>query len=561
MAVVPRCKKISNYIILTAMIFMAFFIFTPFASASDEEINIQLNDNEMAYISLPFGPSLDIAGIFSSFTASYKNSAYWDSNQGKYLFYSTNGFTSFDYLKGYWVVVRGASVNLKIKGSAPLNHSINLKKGYNAIGCPYNKPTPIEEALLPLKMYRTDITIDPNVSYYSAVYRYKSSSRAATVPDVSKSPSYYEKYSQDTQQFTQLRPGEGYWINMLVDGVWTVKNIPQPPADTTPPEIIITSPANNFITNQNPITFYYTVDGDPRQEQRNLSEGDNTITITAADGAGNIGSAQIKGSLICYDSQLVSQDMPANLYVNQTYNCRVTMKNTGNYTWTRSNSYKLGLLNSIDIGITRVELSDSDSISTNQQKDFYFQIKAPPNPGTYSFQWSMLRESVVWFGQWTNNTTVKVTAPVLSISVNPKTWDIGSSQINQTITMDQSNKITVTNDGDLPQTYELKLIDPPGWVSSVSSGIETYVLSGIFCKITDTPLSSHFNQMPEAEDVITTQPKRATQVVFASSQSSANGTNVLPGENRALYLQFKAPAVTSKKDQQEISVIISGQVP
>ena len=141
-------------------------IFISPALASSEEISIKLNDGEVAYISLPFGPSSNISSIFSSFQATSKNAVYWNADLMRYAFYTSNDFSSFDYLKGYWVKITGASVTLKIKGTAPSSYTINLKKGYNAIGCPFNKSMAVEEALKPLKMFKTGVATDPSAVYY-----------------------------------------------------------------------------------------------------------------------------------------------------------------------------------------------------------------------------------------------------------------------------------------------------------------------------------------------------------------------------------------------------------
>ncbi|MCX5695018.1 MAG: hypothetical protein NT014_07895 [Candidatus Omnitrophica bacterium] len=67
--------------------------------------------------------------------------------------------------------------------------------------------------------------------------------------------------------------------------------------DTTPPTIVITSPLNNYQTNQSPIAVNYTLDGTAKSISRNLVEGANTLTITDVDAAGNSGSASVNVTL------------------------------------------------------------------------------------------------------------------------------------------------------------------------------------------------------------------------------------------------------------------------
>lgn len=156
--------------------------------------------------------------------------------------------------------------------------------------------------------------------------------------------------------------------------------------------------------------------------------------------------------------------------------------------------------------------------------------------------------------------TITVNAPpILSISLDPKSWDIGSTEVNKVVTMTPAHKITVTNNGTAPETFELKLINPPGWTASTSPGQEIYVLSGIFCGTNDAPLSNHFNQNRLSEDVISTKTKKATADIFAYRQARANGVAVPAGNKRSLYLQFKSPRITQKKEEQDIGVIVSCQ--
>lgn len=91
----------------------------------------------------------------------------------------------------------------------------------------------------------------------------------------------------------------------------------------------------------------------------------------------------------------------------------VTMRNLGKNTWTAAQSYRLGSVNPYNNttwGMSRVDLAPGDNIATNQSKTFTWTVKAPSSPGTYYFQWRMLREGVAWFGSSSLTVIVKVTA-------------------------------------------------------------------------------------------------------------------------------------------------------
>lgn len=158
-------------------------------------------------------------------------------------------------------------------------------------------------------------------------------------------------------------------------------------------------------------------------------------------------------------------------------------------------------------------------------------------------------------GRW------NIIASVLSISVNPKDWNIGQANPASILTMPPAKKITVTNDGSGPETFELKLVNPPGWTASSSPGRELYVLSGIFCNVNDVPQAANFNQDTSEDDVVAVSSKKATTIIFGYSQGMANGVAVPKGGVRGLYLQFKSPVITEKKLEQSINVIVSCQEP
>jgi hypothetical protein len=102
----------------------------------------------------------------------------------------------------------------------------------------------------------------------------------------------------------------------------------------------------------------------------------------------------------------VSQSVPLSMNAGQFYSVSVSMKNSGDTTWTAANSHRLGSQNPQDNGnwgTGRVYLSSSESIAPGGTKTFSFSVRAPASAGTYNFQWRMLREGVEWFGGYTQN--------------------------------------------------------------------------------------------------------------------------------------------------------------
>jgi len=106
----------------------------------------------------------------------------------------------------------------------------------------------------------------------------------------------------------------------------------------------------------------------------------------------------------------VSQTVPSTMTAGRTYSVSVTMQNIGLSTWTAATSYRLGSQNPQDNGtwgLGRVGLSNS--VPPGASYTFVFNVTAPATAGTYNFQWMMLQEFVMWFGQLSTNVPVVVT--------------------------------------------------------------------------------------------------------------------------------------------------------
>ncbi len=86
--------------------------------------------------------------------------------------------------------------------------------------------------------------------------------------------------------------------------------------DTQAPVVAIQSPANGHFTNQSEVSVSWTVDGvaQTTETTATLVEGDNTITRTATDAAGNTGTASV---VVTLDTQapVVAIQSPADGYI------------------------------------------------------------------------------------------------------------------------------------------------------------------------------------------------------------------------------------------------------
>ncbi len=109
----------------------------------------------------------------------------------------------------------------------------------------------------------------------------------------------------------------------------------------------------------------------------------------------------------------VSQDVP-ELTAGDSISVNITMKNSGNTTWTESGQFKLGSVSPADNeywGINRVTLNEGDSIAPGSEHSFTFKVTVPESDGIFVFQWQMIQEGEEWFGARTD--------PIQIISGNP----------------------------------------------------------------------------------------------------------------------------------------------
>lgn len=118
------------------------------------------------------------------------------------------------------------------------------------------------------------------------------------------------------------------------------------------------------------------------------------------------------GDLLPNHSKFVKQNVPKKMIAGKKYLVQVTMKNTSFRTWRKSDGFKLGSVSPQDNftwGKNRVYLNNDDEIRHNQNKEFVFEVTAPQKSGKYVWQWKMLEEGRVWFGETTEKIIIQVT--------------------------------------------------------------------------------------------------------------------------------------------------------
>ncbi len=161
------------------------------------------------FVSLPVIPADNsVSSVLYSITDKYDQVSRYNPDTKQFEHYVGNSkydqFNISEYGKGYQIYIRQAEgCVLEVTGTVPqTTQSLNLKTGYNLIFCPKTAETPVEQALLPLELG----------SDYSKVLHYN------------KQLALFEKYDASVQEFSTLKPGEGYYIYCLKDTTWQIDN-------------------------------------------------------------------------------------------------------------------------------------------------------------------------------------------------------------------------------------------------------------------------------------------------------------------------------------------------
>jgi hypothetical protein len=108
-------------------------------------------------------------------------------------------------------------------------------------------------------------------------------------------------------------------------------------------------------------------------------------------------------------ASVVSQSVPTYMEAGASYLASITLRNTGDNTWTDADLYRLGSQNPHDNwhwGTNRVAVPRS--VEPGEEVTFDFYVTAPYSPGYYNFQWRMVQDGVEWFGDSTPNVQVQV---------------------------------------------------------------------------------------------------------------------------------------------------------
>ena len=162
----------------------------------------------------------------------------------------------------------------------------------------------------------------------------------------------------------------------------------------------------------------------------------------------------------------------------------------------------------------------------------------------------------------TADLTVTVTIQVVSLTASfrdaaASTFAMGAVAAASTNLI--ADPITITNSGNVAETYNLKITpETSGWtsVTAAPSAAEEYQMSGVFRAPADgAPVSGDYVDNSDDYSFGTTRTADGANILAKNGDSGGDGTKgykMATGSNLYLWLRFKAPTSTSVTTQQSI---------
>lgn len=149
-----------------------------------------------------------------------------------------------------------------------------------------------------------------------------------------------------------------------------------------------------------------------------------------------------------------------------------------------------------------------------------------------------------------NPATISVTVTIQNLSVSA-TGPIAFGTVTASSQTVSGSASTVTNDGNITETYSLMLANPGTWlaVQAAPFAAEEYALSAQFNS--SAPAAGSFVY---ADHALSTASVASSVTKFAGNQT---GLSVAASATRSLWFRFNAPTSTSITAQQTITVTIT----
>jgi len=151
-----------------------------------------------------------------------------------------------------------------------------------------------------------------------------------------------------------------------------------------------------------------------------------------------------------------------------------------------------------------------------------------------------------WAG---NPATISVTVTIQNLSVSAS-GPIAFGTVLAASSSVSGAGSTVTNDGNVTETFSLQLTNPATWTAvAAAPAAEQYALLAIFN--TAAPVAGNFNFIDHA---LTTASVASSASKFAGTET---GLSVAALGTRSLWFRFDAPTTTAVTTQQTITVTLT----
>jgi len=148
-----------------------------------------------------------------------------------------------------------------------------------------------------------------------------------------------------------------------------------------------------------------------------------------------------------------------------------------------------------------------------------------------------------------NPATILVTVTIQNLSVSA-TGPIAFGTVTAGSETVSGSASTVTNDGNITETYSLSLTNPAGWTAvQAAPAAEEYALLAQFNS--GAPTAASFGY---ANHALSTTSVASSATKFAGNQT---GLSVTATSTRSLWFRFNAPTSTAVATQQTITVTVT----
>ena len=151
-----------------------------------------------------------------------------------------------------------------------------------------------------------------------------------------------------------------------------------------------------------------------------------------------------------------------------------------------------------------------------------------------------------------NPATISVTVTIQNLSVSA-TGPIAFGTLVAGSETVSGSASTITNDGNVTETYSLDITDPAGWTGvQAAPGAEEYALLAQLNSAQPTAASFTY-----ADHALSTTSTACSATKFAGDET---GASVAASGTRSLWFRFNAPTSTTVSNEQTITVTITASV-